>query len=243
MTIQVCPTAAAAARDVAAIIAAQLKRNPGIVLGLPTGRTVIGIYDELARLHAAGRADFSRAHTVNLDEFIGLSPADPRGFRAFMTSRLFSRINLPRTHAHFLNGRATDFDRECRRFERRIADLGGIDLQLLGLGENAHVGFNEPGPNLHARTHVARLTPGTRRANADLFGGRAAAVPRYALTMGMATILDARAILLVALGRAKARAVHDTIAGGITTARPASFLQLHPDAQVILDKPAASHLR
>ena len=240
MTIQVLDTAADAARAVAAIVARRLTREPGLVLGLPTGRTSVGVYAELARLHAAGRADFARAHTVNLDEFLGLRPADPGSFRGFMQAHLFRHVNLPRTHAHFLNGRARDVVAECRRFERRIADLGGIDLQLLGLGANAHIGFNEPGGRLHARTHRARLTDGTRRANAAEFGGRAAAVPREALTMGMATILDARSIVLLATGRAKARAVASLVTGDITTRRPASFLQLHRDVHVIVDSAAAA---
>jgi glucosamine-6-phosphate deaminase len=235
MTIQVCRTAHAAGRTAAAIIASRLRRTPRLVLGLPTGRTSEGIYDELARLHAAGRADFSKAHTVNLDEFVGLPPADPRSFRAFMEARLFTRVNLRRANTHFLNGRARDLDRECRRFDRLIAGLGGIDLLLLGIGENGHIGFNEPAAALCAATHRARLAAVTRRANADQFGGRIAAVPREALTMGMAAILEARAIVLVATGRSKARAVRAMVAGGITAAEPASFLQLHPDVRVIVD--------
>jgi glucosamine-6-phosphate deaminase len=236
MTIQVCSTAQAASRAAAAIIAGRLRRTPRLVLGLPTGRTSEGIYDELVRLHTAGRADFSKAHTINLDEFVGLAAGDPRSFRDFMDARLFTRVNLPRAHVHFLNGRAGDLHRECQQFDRLIAALGGIDLLLLGLGENGHVGFNEPAAALSAATHRARLTSVTRRANAERFGGRIAAVPREALTMGMAAILGARAIVLVATGRSKARAVRAMVAGGITTAQPASFLQLHPDVRVIVDK-------
>jgi glucosamine-6-phosphate deaminase len=236
MTVQVYSTARAAGRAAAAMVARRLRRTPRLVLGLPTGRTSEGIYDELARLHAAGRADFSKAHTVNLDEFIGLAAADPRSFRSFMEARLFARVNLPRAHVHFLNGRARDLERECGRFDRLIAALGGIDLLLLGLGENGHIGFNEPATALCGATHRARLTSVTRRANADWFGGRIAAVPREALTMGMATILGARAIVLVATGRSKARAVRAMVNGGITTAQPASFLQLHPNVRVIVDK-------
>jgi len=219
----------------ASIIAARLRKTPGLVLGLPTGRTSEGIYDELARLHRNGRADFSSARTVNLDEFIGLSAADPRSFRSFMESHLFSRVNLPRAHVHFLNGRARSLEAECRRFERLIARLGGIDLLLLGLGENGHIGFNEPAAALHTATHRVRLTAGTRRANADRFGGRTGAVPREALTIGMGTILGAREIVLVATGRRKARAVRAMVTGGITTTLPASFLQLHPNVRVIID--------
>jgi glucosamine-6-phosphate deaminase len=235
MTVQVYSTARAASRAAAAIIARRLRRTPRLVIGLPTGHTSEGIYDELARLHAAGRADFSKTHTVNLDEFIGLAATDPRSFRGFMEARLFARVNLPRAHVHFLNGRARDLERECRRFDRLIASIGGIDLLLLGLGENGHIGFNEPAAVLCGPTHRARLTPITRRANADRFGGRIAAVPREALTMGMATILGARAIVLVATGRSKAHAVRAMVAGGITTAQPASFLQLHPNVRVIVD--------
>jgi glucosamine-6-phosphate deaminase len=241
MKVRIFRTAADAARSTASIAASYLERKPASVLGLPTGRTFRAVYKELVRLHAAGKADFSRAHMFNLDEFVGLR-ADRGSFSAFMQAHLFRHINLPADHVHFLDGRAPDLGAECSRFEREIADVGGLDLLLLGLGINGHIGFNEPAASLLARTHRARLTPGTRRANAAGFGGRMAAVPREALTMGMATLLEARSIVLLATGRDKAGVVRAMLRGTVTTALPASFLQLHGRVEVILDRAAARKL-
>jgi glucosamine-6-phosphate deaminase len=240
MRVRVFRTAREAARAAAAAVARQLQRKPVSILGLPTGRTSLAVYDDVARLHEVGEIDFSAAHTFNIDEFVGLGSADKRSFCAFMQKHLFSRINLPGNHVHFLNGGASDLDAECSRFEREIAQLGGLDLLLLGIGGNAHIGFNEPARGLRTRTHRTRLTLETRRANASLFGGRLPQVPREALTMGVGTMLDARAIVLIATGRAKARAVGSMLTGRIVTRQPASVLQLHHDVEVILDRAAAS---
>ena len=216
--------------------------TPSIVLGLPTGRTPIPLYRELVRLHGAGRADFSRAATFNLDEFAGLAARDPRSYHAFMRRHLFDHVNLSRRRIQFLNGAASDAVRECARYERAIARAGGIDLQILGLGTNGHIGFNEPARALFAHTHCARLKPATRRANTALFGNRLASVPREALSMGMATILYGRRIVLVATGAAKARCVQRMIEGPVTPRLPGSFLQLHRGAEVWLDVAAAGRL-
>jgi len=242
MRLHLCVRAADAAGAAALLISAQLRRKPDSVLGLATGRTSLGIYRELVRLHRSGQADFSRAHTLNLDEFTGLAPKDRRSFCAFMERHLFRFVNIPGSHVHFLDGSAGDADAECRRYEQLIDHLGGIDLQLLGVGVNGHIGFNEPASVLHARTHRARLTNATRRANASLFGGRASAVPPEALSMGMATILEATSIVVVAMGRSKARAVEALFTGRISTLKPVSFLQLHPEVEVILDRAAAARL-
>lgn len=242
MNLRVFRTAEEAAHAAAAAVAAQLLRKPASVLGLPTGRTSLAVYDELARLHDLGGADFSQAHTFNLDEFAGLPSNDKRSYCAFMETHLFGRINLPSGHIHFLNGGARDYEAECERFEREIAALGGMDLLLLGIGANAHIGFNEPARMLRARSHKTRLAIVTRRANASLFGGRLDRVPREALTMGVGTMLDARAIVLIATGREKARAIGSMFDGRIATERPASILQLHPNVEVILDLPAAEKL-
>ena len=239
MKVRVFRAADEAAHAAAALVADQVNRQPGSVLGLPTGRTSLSIYDELVRLHEANIVDFSRTHTFNVDEFVGLSSKDRRSFCAFMEKHLFRRITMPPKQIHVLNGHARNLDVECRRFEREIADVGGLDLLLLGIGGNGHIGFNEPGTALRVRTHRARLTLETRRANTDLFGGRVTAVPREAVTMGIGTMLDARGIVLVATGRAKARAVESMFTGRITTARPASVLQLHHNVEVILDSAAA----
>ena len=242
MTIRVFQTAREAAHAAAAAVAAQLARKSTSVLGLPTGRTSLAVYDEMVRLHDSGEADFSRAHTFNLDEFVGLPSSDRHSYCAFMQKHLFARINLPAAHVHFLNGSTDDHATECERFEREMAELGGMDLLLLGIGANAHIGFNEPARTLRARSHRTRLALATRRANASLFGGRLDRVPREALTMGVGTVLDARSIVLIATGREKARAVRSMFEGRISTEKPASVLQLHPDVEVILDLPAAEKL-
>lgn len=242
MIVRVFRTAEEAAHAAAAAVAAQLERKPDSVLGLPTGRTSLAVYDELVRLHESGGADFSRAHTFNLDEFVGLPSTDKRTYCAFMQKHLFTRINLPAAHIHFLNGGARDHAAECDRFEREIAALGGLDLLLLGIGGNAHIGFNEPARALQARSHRTRLAIATRRANASLFGGRLDRVPREALTMGVGTMIAARAIVLIATGREKARAIGSMFDGRISTERPASVLQLHPNVEVIVDLPAAEKL-
>ena len=238
MNVRIFDHAPQASRAVARVIARQLTVRPASVLGLPTGRTSVPVYEELVRL----RPDFSRAHTFNLDEFVGLPAQDGRSFRAFMDRHLFRRVNIPASHVHFLDGDANDLDMECQRFERAIAAAGGMDLLVLGIGANGHIGFNEPGAALFARTHRARLTAATRRANAGLFAGRPAMVPREALSMGMATILAARAIVLVATGRSKARAIKAMLSGRITPSLPASFLQLHHEVRLMLDKAAAERL-
>jgi glucosamine-6-phosphate deaminase len=241
--VRVFSTPERAARELARVVAAALLENPALVLGLPTGRTPVPFYRELVALHRAGRIDFSRATTFNLDEFVGVAAPDPGSYRAFMNRHLFDHVNLRRAHVHFLNGAAADTGAECRRYERLIRRAGGIDFQLLGLGANGHVGFNEPGRGLEARTHRTRLRPATRRANAPLFGGRLSRVPREALSMGMATILGADRVVLLATGAAKAACVKRMVEGAITTGVPASLLQLHPNAEVWLDRAAATRIR
>jgi glucosamine-6-phosphate deaminase len=243
IAVRVFSTPGALARALASDIARALAVNPRLVLGLPTGRTPIPLYRELLRLHAAGRADFSRARTFNLDEFAGIAPDDAVSYRMFMRRHLFDGINVRPRNVHFLDGTAENPVVECRRYERAIARAGGIDLQILGLGRNGHIGFNEPGRSLAARTHRVRLTATTRRANAALFSNRTAAVPTEALSMGMATILGARRIVLVATGASKARAVLRTVCGAVTTRWPASFLQLHGNVEAWLDRAAASRLQ
>jgi glucosamine-6-phosphate deaminase len=240
--VTVFPNDRAAARALANRIADALAENPRLVLGLPTGRTPVRLYHELASLYAHGRANFGEATTFNLDEFLGLPPDHPGSYRSFMTTHLFSRVNLRPERIHILNGAAPDPVRECARYEKAIAAAGGIDVQILGVGTNGHIGFNEPARELQARTHRVTLKPETRRANAALFGGDPSAVPAEALSMGMATILQARSIVLLATGRTKAPTVASLVYGPIACELPASFLQLHHDVQVMLDEPAAAGL-
>ena len=243
MTIEVFDTADDVARAVAARVADALAARPSLVLGLPTGRTPIATYAELRLLHGTGRADFSRASTFNLDEFAGVAASHPGSFRTFMNTHLFDSVNVAPSRIHFLNGTAPDLDAECARFEAEIADAGGLDLQILGIGGNGHIGFNEPGEELVAATHRVTLADSTRRDNAALFGGNPAQVPREALSMGMGTILKAATILLIATGERKAQCIERTVRGPVTTRLPASFLQLHPRAEFYLDRAAASRLR
>lgn len=238
--VRVFHSADSVARALAREVTRALTAKPSLVLGLPTGRTPIALYREIVRLHRAGRADFSRAATFNLDEFAGVAARDPRSYHAFMRRHLFDHVNLSPGRMHFLDGAARDVARECARYERAIERAGGIDLQILGLGVNGHIGFNEPARALVARTHRTRLKPATRRANAPPFGNRA--VPRAALSMGMATILYGKRIVLLATGAAKARCVQRMIEGPVTPRLPGSFLQLHRQAEVWLDRAAAGRL-
>ena len=240
--IEVFADATAVSRELAHRIANAIGENPSLVIGLPTGRTPLELYAELVRLHAAGEIDFSKVTTFNLDEFFGLEPDHPASYRSFMRRHLFDRVNIRRERIHFLNGAAADAQRECERYEREIDAAGGIDLQILGIGTNGHIGFNEPASELEARTHRVRLKPETRRSNAALFGGDPDRVPAEALSMGMGTILHARRVVLLAIGPAKAECVERVVNGPITTTLPASFLQLHHHAELMLDGPAGARL-
>jgi glucosamine-6-phosphate deaminase len=233
----------AAARALARRIAEAVAANPRIVLGLPTGRTPVALYNELASLAARGAADFSQITTFNLDEFVGIPASHPGSYRTFMQQHFFSLLHVAPEHVHFLNGTAEDLAAECARYEREIADAGGIDLQILGIGTNGHIGFNEPAPELDARTHRVTLKPETRRSNAALFGGDESQVPKEALSMGMGTILRARSIVLLATGASKASCIDRVINGGVTTTLPASFLQLHGATDVMLDEAAGGQLK
>ncbi len=242
MQIRVFADERAVADALAVIVVSAVRDAPRSVLGLPTGRTPVLLYNELVQRSRAGTLDLSNVITFNLDEFLGLPATHPGSYRHFMEHHLFGHLGEHRPHAHILDGTAADPEAECARYEAAIAEAGGIDLQILGLGTNGHIGFNEPGPELMARTHRVTLRPETRRSNAALFGGDPEAVPREALSMGMATILQARRIVLIATGDSKAGCVRKMIEGPLTTMLPASFLQLHSRVEVMLDEPAARDL-
>jgi glucosamine-6-phosphate deaminase len=242
IVIRTFATPEAAGRALARHVARCIAARPSLVLGLPTGRTPVPFYRHLVAKFEAGDVDFSRVSTFNLDEFLGVSPADPRSYRAFMQRHLFGRVNVAPRRIHCLNGLAGDVAAECRRYERAIARAGGLDLLILGLGANGHIGFNEPGTSLVAATHRTTLTRTRRAANAALFNHDVREVPREALSMGMGTILHARRLVLLATGAGKAAAVRRLVHGPITPAVPASFLQLHRSIEVWVDRGAGSEL-
>lgn len=243
MILSLCDDAQEVADLAAQRVADLLHAVPRAVLGLPTGRTPILLYDHLAERHAGGTLDFSHVTSFNLDEFVGIGEEHPGSYHAYMRRQLFERVNMPRAHGHLLDGLAPDPDAECVRYEERIAAAGGLDLQILGLGANGHIGFNEPGDSLTANTHRMTLLPASREANATFFGGDAWQVPAEALSMGMGTILKARRLLLLVTGEEKASTVAAAVHGTVTTHLPASFLQLHAQVEIICDRAAASRLR
>lgn len=239
MIIQTFDDARALARDLATRVLLRIERQPALVLGLPTGRTPLPFYEALRTLSGTRGTPWSAVRTFNLDEFVGVPPGHPGSYRAYMNRELFEPVGLRPEQIGFLDGTAGDLEAECRRYERAIADAGGIDLMILGIGGNGHIGFNEPADGLIAGSHRARLQPATRASNAALFGGDASRVPEEALSMGMATILRARGIVLIATGPGKADAVDRMVNGPITTRLPASFLQLHPAVTVLVDAAAS----
>jgi glucosamine-6-phosphate deaminase len=223
-------------------VADALRQRPTLVLGLPAGRTPVAVYAELARLSAIGKTDFSRATAFALDEFVGIDSMHPASFQRFIREHLVERVNLPSARFHALNGIAVDVTAECDRYEDAIQRAGGIGLQLLGIGANGHIGFNEPATELVGRTHRVTLLESTRRANAVLFEGDVARVPREALTMGVGSILQAESVILLAAGEGKAASVERMVRGPITPLMPASFLQAHRSVEIYLDRAAASRL-
>lgn len=237
------PSASSAAEAVASFLAECLAEDPGLVLGLPTGRTPIAMYRELVKLHQRGRVDFSSATTFNLDEFVGLPASHPGSYHAFMRAHLVDHVNLHPSRVHLPDGEARNPASEAKRYDALIARAGGLDVAVLGIGENGHIGFNEPARALPAGTNVVTLQPKSRAGNAAAFGGVTARVPRRAISMGVGTILSARHIVLLATGAGKAAIIKRALRGPVTTRVPASLLQLHPRAVVVLDRAAAAGLR
>lgn len=225
-------------RVTASMVAAEIRWKPDLVLGLATGWTPLGMYRELVRMFREEGLDFSHVTTFNLDEYYGLSPADPHSYHYYMWDNLFRHVNVRPDLVHIPPGQPADPAAACRAYDEAIDASGGIDVQVLGIGRNGHVGFNEPGGTLQAATHVIELTAATRRANARFFP-RLESVPRRAISMGMRPIMQARQVILMAAGREKARAIQATVHGPITTRVPASLLQLHPRCTLVVDRQAA----
>jgi glucosamine-6-phosphate deaminase len=216
-------------------------RKPDAILGLATGGTPVGCYGELIRMHRAGELDFSRVTTFNLDEYLGLPREHPQSFYSFMHHHFFNHVNVDRSRIHLPDGMADDPVAACDAYEQSIAAAGGIDLQLLGIGSDGHIAFNEPGSSLASRTRVKTLCEETIRDNARFFGSESA-VPRLSVTMGVGSILDSRQCLLLVTGEKKAAAVRSAIEGPVTSQVTASALQMHRSAIAVLDEAAASWL-
>lgn len=242
MEIIIQPDSQAASRIASRMISRVVRDRPRPVLGLATGTTPLQVYAELIRLHREEGLSFARTTTFNLDEYIGLPSDHPFSFHAFMARHLFDHIDVPRENIHVPDGQAKDIPEFCRRYEEDIRAAGGIDLQVLGIGTDGHIGFNEPSSSLASRTRIKTLTARTRKDNASSFGGEEN-VPYHCITMGVGTILDSRTCLLLAFGRKKARAVAAACEGPVTAMVPASALQMHPRAVVILDREAAAKLK
>lgn len=228
------------AKQAAAIYQQILKDKPDAVLGFATGSTPLDLYAQLIKLYEAGEISFVDVTTFNLDEYVGLEPTHDQSYRYFMDTNLFNHIDLDPARVHIPSGIDTDAA-TLAAYDEAIAQAGGIDMQLLGIGCNGHIGFNEPGTPLESLTHVVELTQNTREVNARFFESLDD-VPTHAATMGIKTVMNARKLLLIALGESKADAVYQTVKGPVSSACPASVLQLHPDAVVFLDEAAASKL-
>ncbi len=242
MEVIICSSKQEAELSTARLIAARIRANPKLLLGLATGRTPEGVYALLADMHKNAGLDFSLAHSVNLDEYVGLAPEHDQSYRYFMNKHLFSKVNIKLSNTHLPDGMAKDIPAECANFEAQIARLGGIDLQLLGIGSNGHIGFNEPGCSLASRTRIKTLTKETLDQNGPMFGDPKL-MPRHALTMGVGTIMEAKEVLLIATGKGKAPVVKAMVEGAISAWVPASILQMHQRAVIVLDQDAASELQ
>ena len=225
----------------ASILAAEIALNPECVLGLSTGSTPIGAYDQLVERYERGEVDFSKVSTVNLDEYEGLSGEDEQSYRYFMNKHLFDRVNIEQSNTYIPDGMAADTQKECEKFEEIIQKLGGIDVQLLGIGFNGHIGFNEPDSIFRNKTHVTPLDEVTVEANKRFFDS-ADDVPKFAYTMGVGTIMRGKKLLLLVSGAGKAEIVAKAFCGEIDPQVPASILQVHPDVTIVGDEAALSKI-
>ena len=239
MNIIVCKNYDEMSLRSAELMASVIKEKPACVLGLATGSTPIGLYQNLIRMNKADEISFKNVTTVNLDEYYPIAPTNDQSYRYFMNDQLFDHVDIDKAKTSVPDGTATDPDAECRRYEEMISAIGGIDMQILGIGRNGHIGFNEPDAKLHLDTHVTDLTPSTIEANSRFFASEAD-VPRRALTMGIGSIMKAKRVLLVCNGKGKAQAVKDCFFGPIKPQSPGSILQLHPDFTLVADEEALS---
>ena len=232
------------AHHIAGAINAKAKvSSKPFVLGLPTGSTPLKVYAELVRMNKAGEVSFKNVITFNMDEYVGLPVEHPESYHSFMYNNLFNHIDIPRENIHILDGNAPDLAAECASYEEKIAATGGFDLFLGGIGEDGHIAFNEPFSPLQSRTRVVTLTDDTIRVNSRFFGGDVNLVPKQAMSVGVATVLGAKEVVIMAFGPKKARAIGEAIEGPITHKNTVSALQSHPDGIVVMDEDAAGELR
>lgn len=242
MRVRIEPSYFEMSNVAAKLIAAQLRRKPDSVLGLATGSTPLGIYRELARMHKDEGLDFAGVRTFNLDEYYGLAPDHPQSYRYFMDENLLRHVNIDPKNVHIPGGIVKDIEASCSEYEASIREAGGIDIQLLGIGRDGHIAFNEPGSSLGSRTRLKTLAQETISDNARFFKSLDE-VPRFAITMGVGTILESRHIVLLASGVEKSDAVRLAVEGPVTSEITASVLQLHPKVTVFLDEAAAEKLK
>lgn len=242
MEVVICKTAEEASRLAADMVGDLVKKNPKCVLGLATGSTPLKMYAELIKDVKARKFTFKQVKTWNLDEYYGLPPTHDQSYRYFMDVNFFDQININKKNTHVLNGLAKDWKKEAAAYEAAIAKAGGIDLQVLGIGSDGHIAFNEPGSSLASRTRLVSLTPQTIKDNARFFA-KADDVPKYALSMGVGSIMEAKTVVLLAFGKNKADAVKNAVEGGISQYCTASALQMHPNAWFFCDEAAASKLK
>ena len=229
-------------RTAATIIAGVILSKPDCILGLATGSSPVGTYDQLAAMYEEGILDFSHVKSVNLDEYVGLDGSNDQSYRYFMNTNLFDHVNIDKTKTYVPNGLEEDSEKACTDYNAIIRSVGGVDMQLLGIGGNGHIGFNEPGEAFEKETHCVNLTESTIKANARFFASMDE-VPKQAYTMGIKSIMSAKKILLIATGEAKADALYKSLYGPITPNVPASILQLHPDVTVVADEAALKLIR
>ena len=242
MEVIICKTYDAMSRAAAEVVAQVLNEKPNAVLGMATGSTPLGLYQELVRMHREESLDFSQVTTFNLDEYVGLPTTHEQSYHYFMHENFFKHVNIPKQNIHIPSGTTSNYRAFCQWYEKRIEECGGIDVQILGIGSDGHIAFNEPGSSLSSRTRLKTLAKQTIDDNARFFDSREQ-VPVYAITMGVGTIMEARKLLLLANGAKKAEAVAAAVEGPVSSMVTASALQMHEDATVFADDPAASKLK
>lgn len=227
----------------AGIIRDALQKKPNLVLGLATGSTPVGLYKHLVQMHKNEGLDFSKVITFNLDEYVGIPCDHPQSYHTFMETHFFNHVNIPKKNQHIPQNTLVNHESFCAVYEKEIKKAGGIDIQILGIGTDGHIAFNEAGSSLASRTRIVTLSESTLEANAIYFGGVPNAVPEMAITMGIGTIMEAKQCLLLANGEAKAKAIAKAVEGPITASVPASTLQMHPNTIFLIDDTAASKLK